>query len=126
MDTEQTTSIRAKPAPGWISVIPIPGASLKPDAPPQAAFDHIKRTLLVQGLPPHLESDLDEQLQKMIPGYMGGIVIELGTFPAGGVGFELPFAAGDTVYYSDQKGVPIGDYSFLEWDSVIAWIPQES
>jgi len=92
--------------PGWIAVVPIPEP--KEEKPcsvcgeVHAAGQHPLVEMLGGGPPVQVVS---------------AVVVEVGEAPE----HLVPFEAGATVFYTDGRGINIGDVRFMLAANVIAW-----
>lgn len=122
-EQEAQSGLKAHPAPGWMSVIRIPGAHFEPKSDMVPLPPGLMKLLSGLGLP---EGALDNmqgvELKDPAAGFVGAVVIEIGILPPT---FEAPFKEGDTVFFPANAGVNIGEYQFLVVDKPVAWTSPE-
>lgn len=95
------------PMPGWIAVMPM--EMLREEG----KFEH---HLFAHG------EDFVAGVLAQSDGIQAGIVLEIGPLPDEVMENDLvPYAVNATVYWPDSKGIKIGDYTYLQAPSVIAW-----
>jgi hypothetical protein len=96
----------AHPMPGWIAVVPIPEPK---EEKPCATCGEVH---------PAGRHPLVEMLGGGPPvAVVRAVVLEVGEAPE----HVVPFGEGATVFYTDARGIDIGDCRFMPAANVIAW-----
>jgi hypothetical protein len=117
-DTDQPVALKkpAHPISGWLAVIPIPAGGEEPNMP------EIERETLSIG--PFTVNSMKVDMRRMAdaqPGIVAAVVVEVGPRPSGWDDVMIPFEENSTVYFMEGVGLKIGEYMFLQVQSVIAW-----
>jgi len=113
----EKTEIRkhAHPMPGWVALYPIPD--------PDKREGMQGRTAAIE-LPGIGGVLIHEIKMTMEDGIAAGIVLEVGTIPTNAQVEQdeiIPYPIGATAFYPSDRGIEIGEYVYLQAQSVIAW-----